>query len=79
MQEKLSGEIFSGNAYTDEGLQRLPESLEEATELLNNSEFARSAFGADVVKFYVHTAKLEATAFHKTVTDWERRRYFEQL
>ncbi len=79
IEEKLDGEIYSGNAYADSTLQRLPESLEQATELLAGSEIARTALGSDVVDFYTHTAALEAKAFHKAVTDWERRRYFEQL
>ena len=79
IEEKLEGEIFNGNAYAEDGLQRLPKSLEETIELLKNSALARNAFGADVVEFYAHTAASEVAAFHNAVTDWERRRYFEQL
>ena len=79
VDEGLQGEIYYGNAYADESLPRLPESLEEATRLLDASEMARAAFGAEVVDLYVHTAELEAEAFRGTVTDWERCRYFEQL
>ena len=78
--EKLEpGEIFEGNAYDAPDLPRLPETLEEATELLRGSDMAREALGQEVVDYYVHAARLEAQAYHATVTDWERRRYFEQL
>ena len=80
VDEKIDcGPIYEGNAYDDKTLPRLPETLEEATELLQNSKMAVDAFGENVVEFYVHTAKYEASAFHRAVTDWERCRYFEQL
>jgi glutamine synthetase len=80
VEEKLDGDTaYQGNAYEDETLSRLPGSLEEAVDLLAGSELARRAFGAEVVDFYVHAARLEAEAFRKAVTDWERRRYFEQM
>jgi len=74
-----SGEIYEGNAYIDQSLKRLPESLEEASQLLDEGKMAREAFGDKVVDFYVHTASLEVQAFKAAVTDWERKRYFEQL
>jgi glutamine synthetase len=40
---------------------------------------ARRTLGDSVVDFYVHTARLEVQAFESGVTDWERRRYFEQI
>lgn len=80
IEEKLDcGAIYEGNAYEDDSLARLPESLTEAVDLLQNSEIARLAFGSDVIDFYVHSARLEAQAFRQSVTDWEQRRYFEQI
>ncbi len=73
------GPEYSGNAYIDPALARLPSSLRDATELLEKSEFARNAFGADVVEFYVRHARLEQQAFGDAVTDWEKKRYFEQI
>ncbi len=80
IDEKLDcGDPYEGNAYADTSLLRLPGSLEEATDLLDQSEPARSAFGDEVIDFYVHTARQEAHAFRNAVTDWERNRYFERL
>lgn len=70
---------YDGNAYTDDKLPALPTSLEEAMHLLNKSKLARKVFGDDVVDFYVRTAELEVKAFTSTVTDWERKRYFERI
>ncbi len=80
IEEKLDlCEPYRGDAYSDPSLPRLPVSLDEAAELLDASAWAREAFGADVVDFYVHTARTEAHAYSAAVTDWERRRYFERI
>ena len=80
VKERLDcGDEYLGNAYVDENLARLPSSLREAADLLENSILARVAFGEAVVEFYVHHARLEVDAFNNAVTDWERRRYFEQI
>ncbi len=80
IDERLDcGEAYDGDAYRDETSPRLPGSLAVAAELLAGSEFAREAFGDDVARFYVHSARLEVQAFRQAVTDWERRRYFEQI
>ncbi len=73
------GEEYTGNAYTDPRLPRLPTSLREAADRFERSALARAAFGDDVVAFYVRHARLEEQAFNDAVTDWEKRRYFEQI
>ncbi len=78
-EELDCGDPFAGDAYLAEELPRVPLSLDEATDLLEQSEFARSAFGDGVVDFLTHTARIECEAFRQAVTDWERLRYFEQL
>lgn len=80
VEEKLDcGEEYKGNAYVDPKLARLPHSLRDATDLFASSGLARAAFGDNVVEFYTHHARLETEAFGNTVTDWEKRRYFEQI
>lgn len=73
------GDEYHGNAYLDSQLARLPGSLRDATELFEKSVLAHSAFGDDVVEFYVHHARLEQQAFNDAVTDWEKQRYFERI
>jgi glutamine synthetase len=73
------GADYRGNAYVDAKLRALPHSLGEAADLLDRSQVARGAFGGHVVDFYVHTARLEVSAFNNAVTDWERARYFEHI
>jgi glutamine synthetase len=73
------GPPMEGNAYTDESLERVPKTLQEARDLFASSEVARAAFGEDVVAHYVNMADVELNAFHAAVTDWERYRGFERL
>ena len=42
-------------------------------------DFAKRAFGDDVIAFSVQTARHEVKAFNAAVTDWERVRYFERI
>jgi glutamine synthetase len=72
-------DIFVGDVYSAKGLPHVPRTLREATEALEQSEFARRAFGDEVVDHYVHFFKVEQAQFDTAVTDWERRRYFEQV
>jgi glutamine synthetase len=70
---------FSGDVYGAADLPRVPRTLALAVERFAESEFARSAFGDDVVEHYTHFYRSEAASYDKAVTDWERRRYFEQI
>ena len=73
------GDPYIGNGYTAEDLPRVPHTLVEAIELFEASELAKKAFGDEVHHHLLNTAKQEWAAFNHTVTDWERRRGFEQL
>jgi glutamine synthetase len=70
---------FSGDVYQAHELPRLPATLREAVLGLDESAFARTAFGDAVVDHYVHAGRTEQAAFDAAVTDWERRRYFERI
>jgi len=72
-------EIFEGDIYAAKDLPRVPYTLEEATQQFANSDFAKKAFGEEVVKHYAHYFKTEYQAYNKSVTDWERKRYFERI
>lgn len=79
LEERLDGgEEYRGNAYVDDALPALPTTLKEAAELWANSNLAQAAFGKAVVQHYAHAARAEVREYEAAVTDWERRRYFEQ-
>ncbi len=72
-------ECFVGDIYAAAHLPRVPYSLAEATALFENSAFAKETFGQEVVDHYAHFYKTEQREYDKSVTDWERKRYFEQI
>lgn len=80
IQDKLSlPQPFCGNAYTDKKLKQVPKSLLEATDLMEKSSFAKKAFGEQVLNHYITFYRYEIEAFNQAVTDWELKRYFEQI
>jgi glutamine synthetase len=72
-------EVFVGDIYQARTLPRVPYTLGEALVTFENSRFAKTAFGEEVVEHYAHFYRSEAQAYDKAVTDWERRRYFERI
>ena len=70
---------FVGNAYDAPALPRVPSTLVEAIDAFEHSEMAREAFGPAVHHHILNTAKQEWATFNRAVTDWERRRNFEQI
>jgi glutamine synthetase len=72
-------DVFVGDVYSAANLPRVPATLRDAITALEESAFARSAFGDDVIAHYLHFFKTEQARFDRAVTDWERARYFEQI
>jgi glutamine synthetase len=72
------GERFVGNAYIADDVARVPWNIVEAIELFEQSTVAQEAFGDDVHFHLVNTARQEWASFNRHVTDWERRRNFDQ-
>jgi len=70
---------FEGNAYEAKDVTRVPWNIVDAIDELERSEVAVKAFGSAVHAHLVNTAKQEWAAFGQVVTDWERRRCFEQF
>ncbi len=66
-----------GNGYKDFSNGSLPGNLEEATAQMKKSEISRELFGEVFVDHFCKTREWECREFHASVTDWERKRYFE--
>jgi glutamine synthetase len=73
------GAAFEGNAYEAKDVARIPHSIVDAINALEASDMAREAFGPEVHAHLLNMAKQEWAAFGGVVTDWERRRCFEQF
>jgi len=72
-------DCISGDLYGATEVPRVPKILGEAANLFAKSEFAKHAFGEEVVEHYAHFFHTEQDFFNGAVTDWERRRYFERI
>ncbi|MBE3558705.1 MAG: glutamine synthetase [Ktedonobacteraceae bacterium] len=79
---------LDGNAYNaatiasalESGqIRPLVRNLTAATDLFEQSEFAREYLGTDFVEHLAITRRWEVREFERAVTDWERRRYFELI
>jgi glutamine synthetase len=71
--------VFQGDIYQAKELPRIPSTLREAITELEQSGFARQAFGEDVVEHYLHFLRTEQRKFDEVVTDWEKARFFERI
>jgi glutamine synthetase len=71
--------IFEGDMYAARAVPAIPATLRDATACFESSEFVRQALGAEVAEHYSHFFHTEQDAYDAAVTDWERRRYFEQI
>ncbi len=72
-------EIFEGDVYAAKELTEVPKTLNDAITLFEQSDFVETVFGKAVKAHYLHHFKSEQAAYDKAVTDWERKRYFEQI
>jgi glutamine synthetase len=68
-----------GDAYADADAGRVPSTLAGALRAFQGSDFARRAFGEEMVEHYVNNARVELAAYDAAVTDWELYRGFERL
>jgi glutamine synthetase len=69
----------AGDAYRATEAPPLPRSLPEALERFAASETAREYFGDAFVDQYATMRRWEVEQHRRAVSDWERRRYFEQV
>jgi glutamine synthetase len=70
--------MFTGDAYAARELPQVPQSLNEAINELEQSQWVREVFGEDVIEHYLHFSRTEQERFDRVVTSWERARYFER-
>lgn len=71
--------MIAGDVYRTQDLPQVPTTMSAAVTALEESTFAREAFGDDVVEHYLHFFRTESASFDKAVTDWEKNRYFERI
>ncbi len=83
LPERLDGNAYDAatvaRAWERGHIRPLARNLSEATDLLEQSEFAREYFGSDFVEHFVATRRWEVSEYDKAVTNWDRRRYLELI
>ena len=81
-------ERLEGNAYDKDTVTRaierghirpLARNLSASTDLLEKSELVKEYMGEDFVEHFVATRRWEVKEYDKAVTNWDRRRYLEQI
>lgn len=79
----LENKLFiSKNAEGQSYVKRatlVPLSLEESLNLFENSRIATEYFGGRFVKLYSTLGRYEVERFRVEITEWERRRYLENV
>ncbi len=73
------GAPFAGNGYESDEIERIPWNIADAIDRWERSDIARECFGDEVHHHVLTMARAEWMAFNRTVTDWELRRYWEQI
>jgi glutamine synthetase len=74
---KLEVEATRGNGYENLSNGTIPANLYEASVKMRESELARDFFGEDFVNHFTNTRIWEWNQYSASITDWERKRYFE--
>ena len=72
-----------GDGYADASQDTIPTNMKEAIDAFEKSEIAREYFGADFVRFYTHSRRVESEAYESAVaggsddeiSEWELARY----
>lgn len=73
-------EPITGNGYEQATPDTvLPQTLEEATHLLESSSTVRTLLGEQFVDHFAATRRWELQQFRAAVTEWEVARYLEQI
>ncbi|MCL4115478.1 UNVERIFIED_CONTAM: hypothetical protein GTU68_033886 [Idotea baltica] len=67
-----------GDAYASDAAE-IETTLRAANDRFRSSDQARRLLGETVVGHYGHHFAVETAAYDRAVTDWEHRRYFEQI
>ena len=74
VEENVYGHI--NTSLTDQRLERLPSSLEQALEALEQDTVIKDALGDEIVDCFLRAKQAELREFQGEVTRWEVERYF---
>ncbi|WP_257283818.1 glutamine synthetase family protein [Endozoicomonas sp. SESOKO1] len=72
INEEKPTEAVTGNASDDSNDKRLPLNLEEALELMEQSDILKETLGRRFVRSYVEVKRAEYQHFKEIISSWER-------
>lgn len=72
INEEKPTEAVTGNASDDSNDKRLPLNLEEALELMEQSDILKETLGRRFVRSYVEVKRTEYQHFKEIISSWER-------
>ena len=73
-------DAINQNMYADkvDNIKKLPDTLSEAIDEFEKSDFVREKLGKHIFDEYLSAKKVEWNEFNNAVTDWEIKKYLER-
>ena len=76
LEDAINENMYSGNNYN---IKKLPDTLSEAIDEFENSNFVKEKLGAQIFDEYIEAKKIEWNEFNNAITDWEIKKYLERF
>lgn len=75
-EDAINENMYSGKNYN---IKKLPDTLSEAIDEFENSNFVKEKLGAQIFDEYIEAKKIEWNEFNNAITDWEIKKYLERF
>ena len=76
LEDAINENMYSGKNYN---IKKLPDTLSEAIDEFENSNFVKEKLGTQIFKEYIEAKKIEWNEFNNAITDWEIKKYLERF
>lgn len=76
LEDAINENMYSGKNYN---IKKLPDTLSEAIDEFENSNFVKEKLGAQIFDEYIEAKKIEWNEFNNAITDWEIKKYLERF
>ena len=76
LEDAINENMYSGKNYN---IKKLPDTLSEAIDEFENSNFVKEKLGAQIFDEYIGAKKIEWNEFNNAITDWEIKKYLERF
>ena len=76
LEDAINENMYSGKNYN---IKKLPDTLSEAIDEFENSNFVKEKLGAQIFDEYIEAKIIEWNEFNNAITDWEIKKYLERF